>query len=291
MVINRASGRVILASDAVEKALDISSNDLLGQEYRQVQHLLAGRLSGQQRSLRNVDIDGIYLCIITLTAGTPAETETTQAGDSSRFLIHGMRNKLAAVMAASSHLQDSLEGMTPENHTELTGIIEQQARAADQYLDRLTLLTGGSRHQVELTAMGNALVMAIDLVRQGFSNTADIMVEPDGCDGEINAPRSVLMYLVDAVLRSHLTGLHGRSHTHMHVQETEGTVNLYLTTQPDDAGQNMKVEPNWKCYAQQLARLMGMQVESSPTNGGASLETIVEMPLPHPINRKRVQYA
>jgi hypothetical protein len=290
ILINRASGRVILASEAVEKALDISSSDLLGQEYRQVQHMLAGRLAGQQRSLRNVDINGIYLCVVTLNAG-PAMPPDTGTGDSARFLIHGMRNKLAAVMAASSHLQIAAEDLTPANHSELTSIIEQQTRAADQYLDRLTLLTTGSQRPVELTAIGSTLVQAMDLVRQSFGSTADIIVEPDGCDGEIEAPRSSLMYLVDAVLRSHLTGLHGRSHTDMRVDATEHMLNLHIATRSEDAGHVMKMEHSWRMYAQQLAELMNMRVDFGAAHGSSRMQTTVEMPLHNPINRKEAEYA
>jgi hypothetical protein len=280
MVINRASGRVILANSSLEHSLDISSSDLLGQEYRQVQHMLAGRLADHVRSLRNVDINGIYLSIVTMTNNLRTESGDTTPSDSSRFLIHGMRNKLAAVMAASTHLQDTIEGMPPETHAELTEIIEQQARAADEYLDRLALLISGPTRPSELTTLGSALVQAIDMIRSGFGTTADIAVEPTGVEQGIEAPRSGLMFLMDAVLRSHLTGLHGRSHTQIHIEDAGRMIGLHVITQPDAADQAAHADTNWKAYAEQLAGIMGMRLEYGTAKSDRHMMTVVEMPLP-----------
>jgi hypothetical protein len=99
----------------------------------------------------------------------------------------------------------------------------------------------------------------------------------DGC--RVNCPRSSLLLLFEAVLRSHLTANHNRVEARITVRCTQpGTaVTVMVQTSDRQAESQLLFHPDWQQYASRLAQVMEIDVTHSVESTDNSLQTLITL--------------
>jgi len=277
MVVNRASGRVIVATDQLAEMLGVKPGQLVDAEFSQAKMALRERLIGHRLTLRNIESNGMYLCLVTLA---PQTEESAQAGSlqrTSRFLIHTMRNKLAAISVASGHLQEQRHQLTERESAELTQIVGSQIDLLDRHLERLGLLINYPSYQSEPRPVRSEVDRIGKALREEFSGIV-VAMDCSSSDLSIMAPRPALGFLLDAILRSHTLRCREKCRHDSTVAGSRTGVSIEVNTTPAESSPTLAIETQWWDFAEHLSQRMSGVLERHAESLPHAVRTTLFLP-------------
>jgi hypothetical protein len=117
LLVNRASGRIVTASESICRELGSDSEKLVDVEYSQITVRLRDLISTRATRMENIAVGDMHLVVVTFLPERRRKSESSDPIDMAR-LVDAMRNKVASIAAASGQAAIIL------SHTnELTGLI------------------------------------------------------------------------------------------------------------------------------------------------------------------------
>ena len=157
LLVNRASGRIVTASENVSRELGSDSEGLADVEYSQLAARLCDLMSTRATRMEKIAVGDMHLAVVTFL---PERREKSESRDctNAAHLVSAMRNQVASIVAASvaasSHMDDFDETGDTDDRNKLAEVISTHADELTGLIDSLELQTaaGGKSSKPRLSA-------------------------------------------------------------------------------------------------------------------------------------------
>lgn len=156
LLVNRASGRIVTASESICREFESDSEQLADVEYSQLAPRLRDLTRTRATRMENIAIGDMHLAVVTFL---PERRRKSGSGDpiDMAYLVEAMRSTVASIAAASCHLdaQDDLTNTNDRN--KLAAIISSHANELTKLIDCLESTTAvGNKSSVPRSSAENA---------------------------------------------------------------------------------------------------------------------------------------
>ena len=140
LLVNRASGRIVTASESICRELGSDSERLADVEYSQLAARLRDLIHTRATRMENIAVGDMHLAVVTFLPERRRKSDSGDQVDTAR-LVDVMRNKVAAIVDASSHLEDLDDPGHTYDCNELATIISSHAEELTRLIDNLASKT------------------------------------------------------------------------------------------------------------------------------------------------------
>jgi len=278
LVINRASGRVLTAGRKLSGLVGVDSNQLTDMEYSEISRLLAEKAGGAQLRLENLATDPIQLCLATVTPGADKSRAAEDRKMPVAPLVHIMRNKLAGITAAASHLGTLAEEVDAKEEMELSEIVLTEASQLDHELDRLLTLFAYEHLPRKKTPIGSGVEEAVKSATSRLTSRAEIRSNMRKCDRSIECPPPALSLLIESVLLSHLAQRRNKSRTIIELELEPDQTIIHLRTELAGVDPDRALVKTWEVCAGQLAEIMSCRLTNEVDTEAGALAATLRIP-------------
>jgi K+-sensing histidine kinase KdpD len=189
-----------------------------------------------------------------------------------------MRNKLAGITAAASHLSSLAEEVDATEEIELSEIILGEASRLDRELDRLLTLFAYPRLSRNEVSISNSLEKAVKLVSDRVSGKGEIEIGKSSCDRTLDCPLPALSLLIESVLLSHLDQRRSHSRTKVSLKPEADHTILRIRTVMAESDPELSLVRIWKTCADQLAGLMTCRLSQERDSEAAGFTSTLRIP-------------
>ncbi len=274
LIVNRASGRVLAANSAAVDLLNTDVMSVVDQEYSSFARRLSLSASSRGLQMNNLTLGDMHLTTVTILPERRRFSPPPCDNFFSEFFVHTMRNKLGAIMVASSHLE-SLAAETEEAEGgELAGIILGEATELNRHLDRMQLLVSKAHLATHPVGVDAAIANAASQVGDRHGVTIDTVDLTDEEPTIVEAPSQALEFLLEAVLNTHALPLHGARRTTVTLTETDPTVGIRIVTELNPTKRPPMAHRRWHNYAIRLADAIGATLATEETEADCLTSTL-----------------
>lgn len=259
VVINRASGRVVVTTDAAAALLEASSREITGIESRDLLSRIQTIDRGAKFELENIKVGTFHLCVGRIHVAQ-ARSRGTKTGNTKAlgFLMHAVRNRLTAAIAAAGHVESVVENkLTPAERGFLT-LIQNEILAADRFLQRMKLIQNYESLDRSPLSLEREVEYAIGAIRCELEENVEILRDDPETEALVSAAPGSLQHLFDAIFRSHMTGQKSRCRTTVRASEHDGRTDVTIETLRVDSSGAPSLDRDWSDYADSLADQMGV---------------------------------
>lgn len=278
MVINRSAGRPLAANRPFSKLVGLSQDQLINKEYSELAVGLSEPVKKNRLTMENISTDGLDLCVTSLQPAQTRPVESSDDGQLTGFLVHAMRNKLAAIIAASSHMRSLFKEQESGDTHELTDIILEEAAKMDRHLNLLDLIANYSRYNSRPTSISEELNRTTTMITGRYSGNLNINIAADSAGATINVPAESLSLLFDAILSAHLVGTRSDDCTSITLTNYKNKVCLRIVSTHGDAASRTVLDKNWQHVAVRLATLLNFRLGHDDFTQAGTVETNLEIP-------------
>lgn len=274
MIVDRCSGRLFFANSAASALLGEDGRSLVGLEFHQAKQRLLP-VAGQYRwTLKNLDPQDRLYTIISLETVTQSHDKSTKDSPG-QFFVHKMRNKIAGITTAASHLrtlsaeQEALEAL------EMAELIVGEAGQLNDLLSSFYVWSDYSRLPHRTIDVPVLLDETIDQETAKLAGEWEISSETSGDDFIITESVPALRSLLGAILRTHFgapeAAVSGSLETLQSVNGSGKTVRITSHRRPLGSGSPTSSE--WRKCADGLASVMSVTLAWEESDDGESLTT------------------
>jgi len=276
LAVNRASGRILTASDDLVRLLGSARKAILDAEYSSMSEHLRRLMATRGLHMDNFSSGEIHLAVISVLP--ERRKKKTALGDPilSEFFIHAARNKLAAITAASSHLADLYGGGGPADGNELTMVLASEAVELGGLIDGLDLLYGGGQPCRPLAVI-DEITTAARLTAERLERRIEIRTPLNPIHATLTAPDSALRVLTASALRS-LDGEPEDATTTITFTPEDSNLTVALTTRAADGRRSIRARQSWLDCTARLAEVLGVAC-SHHRDDDSCFETTLTIPL------------
>ena len=261
-IINRASGRVIVASNVLAERLKTKAHEITDIEAGELLKTIRKVDPAAKLQLENIQSGGLHLSVGKVEIST---RRGKQAVDNSptevSFIIHGIRNRLAAISTAAGHLETVLAGQLRDEDSELLRIIQNESESVDRFIEQLRLLLYGEQLTPMETMISAEIDTAVETASKLFGKNARIVVELGDCAKVARIVPGAFRTMVETTLRSHLVDPRQSSHTLITATPRSGSLEVKIASQPSEGGKELTLGSNWQKYTGRLAERMGVEYQ------------------------------
>jgi len=278
MLLNRASGRVLTASQQLAEMMQLDLQELVDVEYSELVRRLSTGSAGMKLQLENLSTEPIQMCVATVLPVSRAHGESSADGLIADFFLHTMRNKLAGITAAASHLGSLAEEVDAREEVELADIVLGEAGQLDRELDRLLTLLAYDRLPRKEMIISESISEAVErvLIREG--SRAEIEVNDVPSARTFKSPPPALSLLLESVLMSHLNHQRQTSHTRIKLKEQPSDTELRIITEMAAPHSPLAPNQHWQVCASRLARLMACDFKPEMLTDGTGFISTLRIP-------------
>jgi hypothetical protein len=189
-----------------------------------------------------------------------------------------MRNKLASIAVASSHLGTVFTDDHPPDALELANVIESECSELGRHLDRMQLLTVEEDSHGRATYIMEDLNEAIERYTPEGEPPLSVAIEGSTTDRVARVPSSGLVMLVDAVLRMHgVTPDHSETTTVAVVEHPEHTT-VTVRTGINPSRPTFGCDQRWRQYAAELSQTIGVTLARVSSDSQSEHQTTLVIP-------------
>jgi len=160
LLVNRASGRIVTASESICREFESDWEHLADVEYSQLAPRLRDLTRTRATRMENIAIGDMHLAVVTFL---PERRRKSSSGDpiDTAYLVEAMRTTVASIVAASvavpSHLDNFDEPDNTGDHNKLAAIISSHANELTKLIDCLEPTTAvGNKSSVPRPSAENA---------------------------------------------------------------------------------------------------------------------------------------
>lgn len=275
LAVNRASGRVLTASDDLIRLLGSDRKAVLDAEYSSMSEHLRRLMATRGLHMDNYSSGEMHLAVISVLP--ERRKKKTVHGDPvlTEFFIQAARRKLAAITAASGHLADLHSG-GPVKGNELTMVLASEAVELGSLIDGLDLVYSSGQPCRSLTVI-DEITRAARLTAERLERRVEIRTPLNPIHATLTAPDSALRVLTASALQSH-DGEPGDATTTITFTPENGILTVALTTRATDGQRSIRARQNWLDCTARLAEVLGVAC-SHHRDDNSCLETILTIPL------------
>ncbi len=278
LLINRASGRVLAANQQLAEMMATDLRSIVDTEYSEFSRQLSAKSCDMRLKLENLASDPIQLCMATVLPIVRAREEKPSDGLIADFFIHTMRNKLAGITAAASHLGSLAEEVDARDEIELSDIVLGEATQLDRELDRLLTMIAYDRLPNKDVVIAGSLAKAIDNVLARESARATIICEKASSKRVFESPPPALSLLFESALFSHLRHQRQESQTRIVLEEDPQHTTIHLHTEMDRPNPELVLNAHWRTCALRLAVLMDCSLSQEVTAENNGFSSTLRIP-------------
>ena len=261
-IINRASGRVIVASNMLAERLKTKTHAITDIEAGELLKTIRQIDPAAKLQMDNMKTCGLHLSVGTVELSTRGRTKAADNFPAeSSFIIHGIRNRLAAISTAAGHLETVLAGQLRDEDSELLQIIQNESEAVDRFIEQLRLLLYGEQLTPVEVMLAAEIETAVETASKLFGKNARIVVELGDTAKVARIVPGAFRTLVETTLRSHLVDPRQNSHTLITASPRSASLEVKIASQPGEGGKELTLGSNWQKYTGRLAERMGVQYQ------------------------------
>ena len=278
MIVDRCSGRLFYTNPAADTLLGEPGRSLVGREFHEIKQRLSS-LTGRYRwTLKNLDPDQYLFTVISLNPVTHVPG-TLDHESTAQFFVHKMRNKIAGITTAASHLRTLSAEREADESREMAELIVSETGQLNDLIGNLHALIDFDNMPARIVDASSLLDDVLD--QEVGCPSPDLSVENVPSDGDFSVITSVaaLRSLLTAVFRAHRCTA-GSSHSHrVRTQRfvDSGSVTLLISSESNTPGHRLPVNCEWRRYADELASVMHADLSWEEESNGASLLTRIEL--------------
>lgn len=262
LLINRASGRVLATGRQAGALLETTEVKLTGREYSSLADSIGKIAVERGIQLENLEIQDQHLTIVTILSERPTPTKSEANPFFSEFFAHMMRNKLSAIVTASSHMGYLADERGQSDECELAAIIQSQAEELDRQIERFRVLLDYDQLQPRTSTLGDMVKNAVGRLREAGLKTE--MILPTGqTEVSLDIPSGTGDVLLESIALSQRTGKNASALTRIEVLSGSQPTSIEITTSLADGLPAAQFSSNWDKYSQRLAALMNLNCENS----------------------------
>ncbi|UCC44683.1 MAG: hypothetical protein JSU65_01780 [Candidatus Zixiibacteriota bacterium] len=261
LLINRTSGRIVVANKPFCSIIRKDSEALVDREFGQAKQDLLSVLPGLSLEMKNLTRESLCLTLVRLRAGRRKD-QRRQDPFMVDFFTHKMRNKISAITTAASHLEAITSDEATSDLSELVRIILRAASETDHYLSRWNLIVNYGLLKPERISVDGELDGAVRAVSATINNNCRIAEIPTISAWLSDKPAHALMYLFEACLQSHLAKrtLESRTRILWDRRDIDGELIIRIETQLHQNDSRDRLNVNWKDFASRLADVMNLKL-------------------------------
>jgi len=252
--------------------------DFIDAEYSEISRLLAAKTCDKKLQLENLASDPIQLCLATILPAIRTEGAKSSDDLIADFFVHTMRNKLAGITAAASHLGSLAEEIDARDEIELSEIILGEATQLDRELDRLLTLIAYPRLPKKQVPLSHSLSAAIGKVLERENARAVVESENVGSTRTFESPPPALSLLFESVLSSHLHQQRQPSRSRVVFEEYPQYTAVHINTEMDQPDMKLAFSLHWQICAERLAGLMDCRLTQEITAGASGFSSTLRVP-------------
>jgi len=276
LAVNRASGRVLTASDDLIQLLGRDRKAILDVEYSSVSERLRRLMATRGLHMDNFSSGEMHLAVISVLPERRKKKTALDDPILSEFFIHAAHNRLAAITAASSHLANLYDGGGPADGNELTMVLASEAVELGVLIDGLDLLHGNGQPCRSLAVI-DEITRAAQLTGERLERTVEIRTPLNPIDATLTAPDSALRVLTASALRSH-DGKPGDATTTVTFTPEGRNLTVTLTTRAADGRRSIRARQSWLDCTARLAEVLGVAC-THHRDDDTCFETTLKIPL------------
>ena len=277
LVVHRTSGRVLMITQAAADLFRLDVRSLVDLEYSS----LAGRLGAftvdHRLRVENLAFQDIPLSIVSIL---PKRRQPASFSDDrlfSDFFVHTVRNKIASITTASSHLATLATEDSLSEVNELATMIQREAAELDRHLERWCLLATPDTLPSQAGLVKEALAAAVGRIQERYGFAPEVDGGVSGSSLAAQSPPAAMEHLIEAVLHSQLVPSRPPGITRVSLTEDRPVAYLKVETSSPAVTRRTRVSSPWQSYACRLAETLGFSCsyEKSGTNG---VTTVISIP-------------
>lgn len=273
MIVDRCSGRLFFTNSSASSLLGESDRSLIGREFHQIRHQLLPIADKYRWTLRNFDPQDRLYTVISLEAVLQSRNQLV-ADSAGQFFVHKMRNKIASITTAASHLRTlSAEQEAEPEALEMAELIVGEAGQLNDLLSSFHVWSDYAnlpRCRIDVS------VLLDDTIDQEIACLpGDWKINSGAADGDFTISGSIpaLRSLFGAILR-----------THFGIVEAEYSGSLDVRWAADASGNTLTItsrrqsqrdvrsnRSEWKKCADELASIMGTSLDWEESEDRKSL--------------------
>ena len=256
LVINRASGRIMAVNPPGRDLFAQFDTDFVDREYSSIAPKLVELATSRPMRMSNIAIDDFRLAVIELM---PSPKQTTDLGPDrffSEFFVHTMRNKIAAVTAAASHMESYRGHLATEVIEELTGIILNEAGELNRHLERMRLLVSADHLSCRTVRLFEEVDGAVAKTGTYLGIGLQSIIDENAETTTIQAPLGAIENLVEAALMAHLTPAPQDRATEVRLSIEGDSAHIDLTSRISGQART-GVSGKWQAYVRRLCEALG----------------------------------
>jgi hypothetical protein len=276
LVINRASGRVLAVNGAGLDLFAQFDTDFVDREYSSIAPKLVELATSRPMRMSNIAVDDFRLAVVELM---PSPKRTTDLGPDrffSEFFVHTMRNKIAAVTAAASHMESYRGHLATEVIEELTGIILNEAGELNRHLERMRLLVSADHLPRRTVRLFEEVDGAVAKTGGYFGVGLQSIIDEAAETATVQAPRGAIENLVEAALMAHLTPAPHDRAPEVRLSVDEDSARIDLTSRISGQART-GVSGKWQAYVRRLCDALGYSCQITSDTDDL-LETRITLP-------------
>lgn len=277
LLINRTSGRVLATGREVEALLQVSEGDLTGQEYSSLAERLGPIFTRCSVQFDNVAIREQHLTIVTIRPPRSKSSDLQSDPFFSQFFAHMMRNKLSAIVTASSHLGNLAAERNEPEECELTDIIQQQAGELDRQVERFRVLLDYDRLETREATLADLIKStAARLEESGYRTKTAIPT------GQVAATWDIPPVAGEVLLEAIVQSQHGHqieaALSKITISTGSHPLAIEVTTRRSSGSTPTHKKSGWPEYIGRLSTLMGLTCESHHPDKKTTITLITTAP-------------
>lgn len=278
IIVDRCSGRLFYSNESANSLLGKSGRQLVGREFRHVKaHLSA--LAGKYRwTMRNVGFDDCLYTLVSFECVREAVDEPHHESIAQIF-VHKMRNKIAGITTAASHLRTLSAEQDDHDAQEMAELIVGEVTQLNDLLSNLHVMFDYNSLPRRLIDASALFDEALDQEAELFSIDWDITNIPFEDGFNITASTPALRSLFVAVLRAHFDSIENGRPSWLRTRRVPDgdSMTLEISSGPLAADERSSSRDEWKKYADELASMMSIGLAWEGRQSGDTVTTKIEM--------------
>jgi hypothetical protein len=278
LIVDRCSGRLFFTNPSADSLLNADGRPLVGIELHQMKQRLIPLADKYRWTLKNFDPQDRLYTVISLQAITHSD-DGSGADSAGQFFVHKMRNKIAGITTAASHLRTLSAEQEAHEALEMAELIVGEAGQLNDLLSYFHVWSDyGSlpRRKVDVSTL---LDETIDQETAKLASEWHISNETSNDDFVLKESVPALRSLFGSILRTHLgTAEQVRSGSLTTIRSADLSHSVVrITSSKRSEGGCSPMRSEWKKCADELASIMAASLTWEESEDGKSLTTILTL--------------
>ncbi|MCK4573201.1 MAG: hypothetical protein KAU36_02465 [candidate division Zixibacteria bacterium] len=259
LIVNRASGRILAASEHMATEATGTQPVEPGIEYCQVKESLAGLLANRRMEIKRLEAAGMSLSAIFFP-----EREADRVDDvtATECVINRIRASLSGITLANSLLsqhspQDPVQGVP-----RLAAVALEEADKIEVWLRRAWLISEFKRLPIDRTTIDREMRRAIESVADSVQRRKYFDISGEIRDIAVHCPADSYLHLFSTILSAHKRASGEPCTTRIEFIRPDGNNNAprikIITSSKQCVG---SIERDHRQYCQTLASMLGTEIE------------------------------